>query len=368
MNVQQIRDNSFPVTKTVGFFDTANHSPPCVQVQDAIRGYLLDWDKLDRQGDKRVEEACSSWAQLIGCLAEETCFQPNTSSGLSVVAETLQLKDGDSVVINDLENPANQIPWLAQKAKGVDIRTVRGRGGRVHLEDVEQAVDDSTKVIALSQVEWLTGARHDLKDFAEVAHDHGGYLVVDGIQAAGALKIDVKRDSVDFYANGAYKWLLGCSGAGFLYVHRDHVNSMNPPHWGYRAVESHSLESPRFRADAKKFEQGEPSYLSTVGTKAAIDLLLKIGSTSVESRIMKLSGILHDSLIHIGASVISPREIEYKSGITSFTTGNTEATFKALRDAGYYLSLRSAGIRVAVNFFNTEEELDGLLETVRRTI
>ena len=368
MNVQQIRESSFPVTKSVAFFDTANHSPPCVEVQEAVRSYLLDWDRLDRRGDKRVEEACTSWAQLVGCLPEETCFQSNTSSGLSMVAETLQLKKGDNVIINDLENPANQIPWLAQRAKGVDVRVVYGRGGRVNIEDVEKAVDDSTKVIALSQVEWLTGARHNLKEFAEAAHVHGGYLVVDGIQAAGALKIDVKKDEVDFYANGAYKWLLGCSGAGFLYVHRDHINKMNPPHWGYRAVETHSLESPRFRADAKKFEQGEPSYLSTVGTKAALDLILRIGPTAVENRILKLTGKLHDSLTHIGASIISPKENEHNSGITSFTTGNTEATFKALKDAGYYLSLRQAGIRVAVNFFNTEEELDGLLETIRKTL
>jgi selenocysteine lyase/cysteine desulfurase len=336
-------------------------------VQEAIRSYLLDWDRLDRRGDKRVEEACVSWSKLVGCLPEEACFQPNTSAGLSIVAGALRLRRGDNVIVNDLENPANQIPWLGLRRSGVEVRVVKGRGGRLHAEDIEKAADDSTKVVALSHVEWMTGARHDLKEFADVAHDRGGYLVVDGIQAAGAVRVDVKRDAVDFYACGAYKWLLGCSGAGFLYVSREHVSAMDPPTWGYRAVEENSLGEPRFKADAKKFEQGEPSYLSTVGTKAGIDLILSIGASAVEARVLKLSALLQEGLRHIGAQAASPEEKESRSGITSFTTRNTEASYKALRDAGFYLSLRPAGIRVASDFYNTEEEVSGLLDTVQRS-
>ena len=277
MNVEKIREDLFPVTKTTTFLDIANHSPPCVPVQEAIRGYLLDWDRLDRRGDARTEETVALWAKLVGCTPDEACSQPNTSSGLATVAEALRFKEGDNVVVNDLENPANLYPWIAQRPRGVEVRVVRGRGGAVQLDDLGKAVDDKTKAVSVSHVEWLTGARHDIRAFAEIAHEHGAYLVVDGIQAAGALKVDVKRSGVDFYADGAYKWLVGCSGAGFLYVREDLIPEIEPVQFGYRSVEEHDLERPRLKDSAKKYELGEPSYLSTVGTKAAIEMLLDLG-------------------------------------------------------------------------------------------
>jgi cysteine desulfurase/selenocysteine lyase len=364
MNIAKIREELFPVTKTTTFLDIANHSPPCVPVQEAIIGYLHDWDRLDRRGDARVEETVAAWAKLVGCTQDEACYQPNTSSGLATIAEALRFKEGDNVIVNDLENPANLYPWMAQRRRGVEVRVVKGRRGAVQLDDLENAVDDKTKAISISQVEWLTGARHDIMTFAKVAHEHGAYLVVDGIQATGALKIDVKRMEVDFYADGAYKWLVGCSGAGFLYVRKDIIPDLDPVQFGYRAVEEHDIEEPKLKANAKKYELGEPSYLSTVGTKAAIEMLLDLGPTQIEARVLKLSQRLYDGLEHLSVKIISPREKEMRSGVVSFATKDKEATFKLLKEKGFYLSLHSTGIRVATDFYNTEEEIDRLLTTL----
>ena len=246
----------------------------------------------------------------------------------------------------------------------MEVRVVKGRRGAVQLDDLENAVDDKTKAISISQVEWLTGARHDIMTFAKVAHEHGAYLVVDGIQATGALKIDVKRMEVDFYADGAYKWLVGCSGAGFLYVRKDIIPDLDPVQFGYRAVEEHDIEEPKLKANAKKYELGEPSYLSTVGTKAAIEMLLDLGPTQIEARVLKLSQRLYDGLEHLSVKIISPREKEMRSGVVSFATKDKEATFKLLKEKGFYLSLHSTGIRVATDFYNTEEEIDRLLTTL----
>ena len=366
MNVEKIREEFFPVTKTTTFLDIANHSPPCVPVQEAIRGYLLDWDRLDRRGDARTEEAVALWAKLVGATPDEACSQPNTSSGLATVAEALRFEEGDNIVVNDLENPANLYPWIAQHKRGVEVRVVRGKGGAVRLDDLEKAVDDKTKAVSVSHVEWLTGARHDIGAFAEVAHEHGAYLVVDGIQAAGALKVDVKRAGVDFYACGGYKWLVGCSGAGFLYVRKDLITEIEPVQFGYRSVEEHDLERPRLKDSAKKYELGEPSYLSTVGTKAAMEMLLDLGPGQIEARVLKLSQRFYDGLEHLGVAIVSPKEREMRSGVVSFSTKDTEATFKHLRADGFYLSLRPAGIRVAVDFYNTEEEIDRLLSVLAR--
>jgi cysteine desulfurase/selenocysteine lyase len=364
MNVAKIREEYFPVTKTITFLDIANHSPPCVPVQEAIRGYLLDWDRLDRKGDQRTEETVAIWAKLVGCSPDEACSQPNTSSGLATVAEALKFGEGDNVVVNDLENPANLYPWIAQRRRGAEVRVVKGRGGAVRLDDLEKAIDDKTKAVSISQVEWLTGARHNLRAIAELAHEHSAYLAVDGIQAAGALKVDVKRDGVDFYADGAYKWLIGCSGAGFLYVKKEIIPDLEPALYGYRAVEKHDLEEPMLKNNAKRFELGEPSYLSTIGTRAAIELILNLSPSAIEVRVLKLSQRLYDGLEHLGAVIVSPSEKEMRSGVVSFTTRDPEATFRHLMRDRFFLSLRSAGIRVAVDFYNTEEEIDRLLSSL----
>ena len=368
MNVAKIREEYFPVTKNIVFLDIANHSPPCTPVQEAIRGYLLDWDRLDRRGDERTEQTIAEWAKLVGSTPEEACFQPNTSAGLATMAEAIRFKEGENVVVNDLENPANLYPWIAQKVRGVEVRAVRGRRGAVRLDDLEKAIDDKTRVVSISHVEWLTGARHDLRAFSEVVHEHGSYLAVDGIQAAGALKVDVKREGVDFYANGAYKWLIGCSGAGFLYVNRELIPELEPVQFGYRAVEEHDLERPRLKSSAKKYELGEPSYLSTIGTKAAIELILSLGPAAIESRVLKLSQMLYDGLSHLGIDIVSPMEKELRSGVISFSTKDNEATFKQLMENGFFLSLRPSGIRVATDFYNTEEEIDRLLSIIAKCL
>jgi len=367
MSLTKIRED-FPITTSTTYLNTANHCPPSTPVQRAIRDFLCDWDNLARHGDRRVEEACGSFAKLIGAHPDEVACQPNTSRGLAAVAGALSLKPGRNVVVNDLENPANIYPWTMTRGMGVDVRKVKGRGGAVRISDLESAVDDTTRVIAISHVEWLTGARHPLRPIADLAHDHGAYLVVDGIQAAGALKVDVKRDDVDFYACGSYKWLLGPSGAGFLYVKDEHWRDLKPAQVGYRGVAEHSMDEPRLKETAKKIEFGEPSYLSFVGTDAGIQTILRYGPDNIERRVTRLAQRLYDGLVEQGVELVSPSEKELRSGIVSFRTRDTQKTYDALTGAGFVVSLRTAGIRVSANFYNSEEEIDRLLEGVKEGV
>ena len=223
---------------------------------------------------------------------------------------------------------------------------------------------DQTKAVSISHVQWLTGARHNLKPLADLCHSHGAYLVVDGIQAAGALDVDVKRLDVDFYACGSYKWLLGPSGAGFLYAKKEHLPDLKPQELGYRAVKENSLTEPLLHESAQKLEFGEPSYLSFVGTKASIDHILGLCTKRIEKQITGLAQRLYDGLSGIGVKLVSPENPMLRSGVVSFTTANPADHHKQLTEKGYILSLRPAGIRVSCSFFNTANEIDGLVEDV----
>jgi selenocysteine lyase/cysteine desulfurase len=364
MNIIKVREK-FPIAQKYNYLNVANHGPPSLPVQDAVRGFLDDWDNLSRHGDKRTEEACVSFGKLINARPHEVCAQPNTSAGLTAVAETLKWRRGSNVVINDLENSANQVPWLSQRRRGVDVRIISGVGGAVMVEDVEEAMDDNTVALSISHVQWLTGARSDLRTLASIAHDHGALLVVDGIQAAGSLAVDVKRDDVDFYACGSYKWLLGPSGAGFLYVREELIDDLEPSFYGYRAVGKLDLDKPKLKETAKKMELGEPAYLSFVGTKAGIDMFLELGPGAIEERVLKLSGLLHEGLAELGVGVMSPTDEWLRSGIVSFHIDDARTLHERLKAAGLIVSLRPIGLRISANFYNTELEVEQLLEHVR---
>ena len=359
--MSDLREN-FPITKEAVYLNTANHGPPSTHVKKAIQDFLVDWDNLRRHGDHKVELANNSFAKLIKADPEEIACQPNTSRGLATVAASIRLKRGDNVIVNELENWANVYPWTLQGKKGVDVRIVKPQGGAIRLEDIAKEIDDDTKAVSISQVQWLTGARHDLKPLSELCHDHGAYLVVDGIQAAGALDIDIKKEDVDFYACGSYKWLLGPSGAGFLYAKKEHLPDLNPQELGYRAIKEHSLTEPLLHETAKKLEFGEPSYLSFVGTKAAIDHILSLGTWRIEKQVTSLAQRLYDGLSALNVQMVSPKDPDLRSGVISFTTPDPEKHYKRLTESGYVLSLRPAGIRVSADFFNTAEEINGLIE------
>jgi cysteine desulfurase/selenocysteine lyase len=352
----------FPITNRFVYLNIANHSPPSTPVKEAVKGFLDDWDDLNRNGDMRVEEACTSFAKLVNASPDEVACQPNTSRGLAAVASSIHLRSGDNVVVNDLENWANIYPWTALRKRGVRVRVLKSREGFIQLEDFKNLVDDDTRAVAISQVQWLTGARQTLKPLADLVHDHGGYLVVDGIQAAGALRVNVKKDDVDFYACGSYKWLLGPSGAGFLYIRRELVEKIQPMEYGYRAIAEHSINEPKLKENAKMMEFGEPSYLSFVGTKAGIDLILRLGTDRVERQIVSLGQFLVEGLTNKGVTLVSPIDLELRSGIVTFTSNNVHNIFDALVKENFVVSLRPSGIRVSTGFYNTAEEVQRFLE------
>ena len=361
--MKDLRAN-FPITEQKIYLNTANHGPPSTHVKKAIQDFLFDWDNLRRHGDHKVKLANESFAKLIKATPEEIACQPNTSRGLATIAASIDFKQGENVIVNELENWANVYPWTLQKRRGVDVRIIKAQGGAITLDAIEKEIDDQTKAVSISQVQWLTGARHDLKPLADLCHDHGAYLVVDGIQAAGALDVDVRKEDVDFYACGSYKWLLGPSGAGFLYAKKEHLPDLNPRELGYRAIRKHSLTKPVLHDTAQKLEFGEPSYLSFVGTKASIDHMLGLGTKRIENQITKLAQRLYDGLSALNVTMVSPEDPKLRSGVISFTTENPEELHRKLTEAGYVISLRTAGIRISTGFFNTVNEVDGLIAKI----
>lgn len=369
MIIREVRE-SFPVVKNYVYFNHAAHSPASKVVAEAIQKYIDSWEKEGTGKDVMAEK---SFAKLIGAKDVEIARMPNTSEGLNIVANMLHYRKDSNVVINDMEYPSNVYPWLMQRSRGVKVRYVHNVDGKLLLEDVEKMVDDKTVAVAVSHVQWEKGFRCDLRGLSEIAHKHGAMLVVDAIQSAGALQIDVKREGIDFLACGCYKWLLGPSGAGFLYVRRDLINEFYPPFVGWVSVKMKSSQSfDLFRIalhkTARKFQAGSLSSLSFVGAEAALNLILRTGVERIEKRVLTLTSRLIEGLEDVGVKIQSPVEPEYRSGIVNFKVNNEQEVLSKLVKDKFIVSLRGGGIRVSPHFYNTIDEVDSFVSKLKSLI
>ncbi|MGB8781216.1 MAG: aminotransferase class V-fold PLP-dependent enzyme [Candidatus Bathyarchaeia archaeon] len=371
-NVRKIREQ-FPITESKVFLNHAAQSPLPKPVADAIHRYTDDFSKF---GTSLIE--CDRWgkphfAKLIGARSEEIALIENTSVGLNIAASVLQYPPGSKMVTTDLEYPSVVYPWL-RKNLGAKVHYVKSVDGKVSLDDMEKAVDDKTVAVAISHVEYVNGFRHNLRVLSEVAHEHGAYLIVDAIQSVGTMPINVKTDDVDFLMAACYKWLLSPSGAAYLYVKDELIEEFEPPYVGWASVRPEVFKTTDFwdiwnlklSKTASRFEVGSPSTISFVGAAEAMKMLLNCGTENVKRIIIKLTDRLIDSVKDLGLELQTPEQKQCRSGIVNFKIGKPQKVTDRLNKKGIVVSARANGIRVSPHFYNTEEEIDKLIEEIKK--
>ncbi|MCK4424642.1 aminotransferase class V-fold PLP-dependent enzyme [Candidatus Bathyarchaeota archaeon] len=372
-SVEKIREQ-FPITKNKVFLNHAAQSPLPKPVADAVHRYVDDFSDFGATSIEWNDGGKPLFAKLINAKPCEIAFVENTSVGLNIAANMLSYPRDSKIVTTDLEYPSVVYPWL-RKSLGVKVHYVRNVDGKILLEHMEKAVDDKTVAVAVSHVEYVNGFRHDLGALSEIAHEHGAFLIVDAIQSAGAMRIDVKKDDVDFLTSGCYKWLLGPPGAGYLYVKENLIEGFEPPFVGWASVKPEIFEtidfwdiwSLRLSETASRFEVGSPSFISLVGATEALTMLLDFGIENVERRILSLTSHLVEELKALGLKLQTPEEQRYRSGIVNFKIGEPQEVAEKLKNKGIVVSARAHGVRVSPHFYNTEEEIDRLIEDIKVT-
>jgi selenocysteine lyase/cysteine desulfurase len=187
------------------------------------------------------------------------------------------------------------------------------------------------------------------------------------------MQIDVKRDDVDFLTSACYKWLLSPPGAGYLYVKEELIEEFEPPFVGWASVKPEVFETTdfwdicrlRLSETASRFEVGSPGFISLIGATEALKMLLEIGIEKIERRTLKLTDHLIEAVKNFGLKLQTPEETEYRSGIVNFKIDRPQEVVEKLRRKGIVVSARARGIRVSPHFYNTEEEIDKLIEEIK---
>jgi selenocysteine lyase/cysteine desulfurase len=336
---------------------------------------------------EQLERARRAAAALVHAEPDEIALVQSTQDGLNALADALDLRGGDVVLVPDLEFVGTVMPWRSLERHGVEVRLVAHREGRVELADLEAALDERTRVIVASSVQEVNGFVLDVDGLAALCRRHGVVSVIDGIQHVGPLPFDVRRTPVDALAVGGHKWLCAPFGMGFLYVARRLHDGLTPTIPGYMTTEPPEgewltyLEDPerlptdemRLARDARKLELGAiGSSLPAAGLAAAIETLLEIGLEAIAARVERLLALAADALEDAGARIVTPDDgrgrafLAFRAGAT---VDDERRLVARLAAEGVAVSLRFTtgvgGIRVAPYFYSDESDVERLAAAVR---
>jgi cysteine desulfurase/selenocysteine lyase len=365
----------FPIVKSTAYLNHAAVAPIARRVLGAMTGLLEDVQRSGARNFHRwienVEAIRIRAANFISADPEEIAFVPNTSTAVSLFANALDWNEGDEVVSNEGEFPANYYGWKALERKGVQLRLVPQPAGEICLNSIVDAFTSRTRLMAVSFVQFLSGYRLHLNELGELCAARGVLLFVDAIQGLGAFPLDVRKAKIAGLAASGHKWLLGAGGCAILYVRRDLAEQMQPSVVGWLSVEGWQdfvSSEPVWRKAAERFECGTPNLAGIYGLGAALELLTEAGPQAISERILQLTGGLRDGLTRLGYHIYGPTSRNACSGIVTFSPrerNGADALFQRFEQEGIAVSLRSGMIRVSPHFYNTEAEIDRVLEVLR---
>ncbi|MFH1625008.1 MAG: aminotransferase class V-fold PLP-dependent enzyme [Pseudomonadota bacterium] len=309
---------------------------------------------------------------MIGASKDEIAFIKNTSEGLSFVAGGLPWSAGDNVITTSYEFPSNLYPWLSLETKGVEVRLLSPKDGRVPAEKIFDAADGRTRLITISSVEFINGFRHDLGRIGGFCKKKGILFCVDAIQSLGVIPINVKDCNIDFLAADGHKWLLSIEGIGGFYISRDMMDRLIPIEYGWHSVRNPlEFEKIDFTLDptARRYEPGSFNLLSISILASSLELTLQTGIEKIYERVIGLIDHLL-RLLDPSWKVISPLAEGERSGILTFTIPgvNPRDLSRKLLEKKVVVSARGGGIRVSPHFYNTHEELERFAELLKESI
>ncbi len=357
------------------FFNHAAYAPLSRPVVQAMNEYFEHRQSGNPAAwniaEQHMESLRSNYGQLIGAPPERIGIMANTVSGVNVLASGLDWQAGDHILLYIDEFPANVMPFLNLREKGVEVEFLKTVGARVTPELFEDAIRPSTRLISVSSVQYLTGYRTDLKVLAELCHSHDILFSVDAIQSTGVIPTDVISLGVDFMAVGGHKWMMSPLGTGFLYVTEDVQAKLKSVYRGYMGhvnPNDYGNFEQALSPDARRFELGAFNAPSIVGAEKATQLLLDCGLANIHKHVRNLIQQFESGLTETSFEPIYNFSESESSGIYLFThpdSSKNQAFFDHLTAAKVNLSLRGGGLRIAPHYYNTSEEIDQLLAILK---
>lgn len=371
-------------------FNNAGRAPISRTATDRLIQFVSDNRRFASLKDHELMEALvrtrRSLAKFLDAEPEQIALTPNTATGLSQAALGFPLTRADTVVVLDQEYASNYYPWkVACESSGAELKVISSgdygseefASGEKLTEKILNAIRPGVKIVAVSWVQFQTGATLDLIRIGHQAHTVGAFLVVDGIQGLGQMPFSFQGLPVDFLASGSHKWMCGMVGQGFAAVKKDFLEQLKPTVVGcgtFNRFGTFADPNSTMETTARKFEPGALSFSNLIALDAAVEVLNRVGMKLVHEEILHLSGIFRRGLIELGAGTIPGfrlvTPLEQPNGITSFLLPDRiqEKLVTLTKEANVAIIKRGDFIRVSIHAFCNEGEVDHLLGLLKMSL
>lgn len=374
MNIVDVR-NLFPyINNGTIYFNHASTGPFSTLVVNRLTELLKEKseNKIDDYGSflKVVDETKELLAEMINCNVDRTAFVDNTSNGLNIVAQSVDWRKGDRILLNDVEFPANVYPFLNLKRLGVEVDFVKSENGIVTAEQIIESVKPETRMISISFVQFLSGYKVDLEKIGNYCRANNIIFCVDGIQGIGAVQIDVTKCKIDFLSCGTQKWLLGMQGLAFIYVNEEFQRKMVPTNVGWLSVQN-AWDLLDYKMDLKTsanvFQGGTLNAFGIYAFNTSLNLLKEVGFQNIQLKVKRNTKYFIDKLKSINiTSVLTNCNEENLAGIITIKTENPDVIFKELEQNKIICSLREGLIRFSPHFYNKEKDIDKVVDVLQK--
>jgi len=394
LNVQEIRKD-FPILATgiIYLDNTATSLTPEPVIQKTLEFYHeyranveRGVHRLSQRASEEYERAHAKVANFINARSEsEIVMVRNTTEGINLVASGLNWKRGDKIITSMIEHHSNFIVWLREKKRHkLNVEVVKPkepvREGILDPADFEKAVDDKTRLVAVTHVSNVLGVITPVKEITEIAHEHGAYVLIDGAQSVPHIKVDVQKIGCDFLAFSGHK-MCAPTGSGALYIRQELAEKVEPLCIGGGTIIDVRLNSYRLDKSPMRFEAGTPAIGEAIGLGAATDYLRKIGMENIENYERKLMEQTYEGLSAIPNVELYGPEPKRRVGIMPFNVADLNPHDVALAldvsadimvRSGHHCALpcmrnviqRQGSVRASTYFYNTREEIDKLISAV----
>jgi len=395
LDVERLRKD-FPILKSgVIYLDSTASSltpePVLAKVMQFYHEYRANVDRgvhrLSMKASEECEEARKKVADFINAKStSEVIWTRNTTEGTNLVASGLNWKKGDKIVTTVLEHHSNFIVWLRVRDRcGARIELVSPRKpvtkGILDLADFERLVDDKTKLVAVSQASNVLGVILPVKEIAEIAHEHGAYIVVDAAQSVPHMKVDVQELDCDFLAFSGHK-MCAPTGSGALYMKKELTEEVEPLIIGGGSIREVGTDYYKLDASPRRFEGGTIDIAAVIGFGAAVDYLTTIGMDKIEAHEKKLIRQMYEGLTALRDVEVYGPEPESRVGLVPFNVGDLNPHDVALAlDVSANVMVRSGHhcaqplsrtvlgkqgtVRASCYLYNTMNEVDVLVSAVK---
>ena len=379
-------------TQPLVYLDNAATSHTPTQVVDTIVDYYHGYNSnvhrgihhLSQEASVAYERAHDRVAEFIGAAGrEEIVFTKNTTEAMNLVAYAwglAELGPGDTVVLTEMEHHASLVTWQQiAKRTGADIEFIRvDEAGYLDMDHATELIDDSTAMVSVVHVSNTLGTITPAAELADLAHDHGAHIFVDGAQSAPTRPVDVEAIDADFFCFSGHK-MLGPTGIGVLYGKEHILEEMDPYLYGGEMIRSVTYEDSTWEDLPWKFEAGTPVIAQGIALHAAIDYLDDVGMRNVQAHEDLLAEYAYDRLSSFDDVEIYGPPGDDRGGLVAFNLEGVHAhdLSSILNDHGVAIRAGDhctqplhdklgvpASTRASFYVYNTREEIDALVEAV----